>query len=164
MHIAITIWVIVASIRWGDWKNWERYYSTMLYIASANLLYQFFAQKYFILWEVQEELFLNQSMVVMLHTFVINPLAAFIFLSNFPDRFRKQIIHIIKWIIIFISVEWAGLNLGKITHSNGWNLGWSTFFVLVMLPMLVLHYKRKIWVLVVSVFFVLFYLYVFEYI
>jgi hypothetical protein len=164
LHIIISLWVILASLRWGDLKNWERYYPTMLYIISANLLYLFFAHTQFHLWEVQEGLFLNYSLVVMLHTFVINPLATFLFLSNYPEGLLKQIFHIIKWIAIFIIVEWVGLKFGKITHSNGWNLLWSILFVTVMFVLLRLHYNHKIWALVLSVFVVLFYLVVFDYI
>ncbi|WP_204498216.1 CBO0543 family protein [Aquibacillus albus] len=163
LHIVIAIWVIVASIRWGDWKRWEQYYPTMLYIISAGLVYEFFAQTQFHLWKMNGEWLLNHSIATLLHIFIINPLATFIFLSNYPDPLPKQLFHITKWVIIFLIVEWAGLHFDYITHSNGWSLGWSALFLFKMFPILRLHFTHKLWAITLSVFCVLFYLFIFDY-
>lgn len=163
MHFALAIWLLVAVWLWADWKNWERYYSTLLYMACMGVLYLFFAEQFFYLWKFQPDFLLNQPGVASLHTFWINPMIAFLFLSHYPTDHRRKLIHYLKWFIIFILIEWLAHQYGRITYQNGWNLGWSVFFDLIMLPMLRLHYTHKLWALAVSFFWILFFLFLFGY-
>ena len=160
MHVALGLWAILAAIRWGDWKNWERYYPTMLYIACMGLLYQFFSLSYFSLWTINHDFFFNDSTAKLLHILLINPLSAFIFLSNYPKENNKikKIQHYVKWCLIFLVTEWIGNYFSLITYHNGWTFGWSVLFVIVMFLMLRLHYLKKLVALPLSVFWIIFYL------
>jgi hypothetical protein len=149
LHILISLWVLLASWRWGDWKNFKLYYPTMLYIALFNLLYVFFAHEFFHLWELKSDIG-NHTTTFLLHSFIINPFSAFLFLSNYPSKFKSQILHTLKWIFLFLIVEWVGYKLGRIAYFNGWNFWWSVLFIMVMFPMLRLHYVKPVLTLFLS--------------
>ena len=163
IHFLLTAWVIVAAWKWGDWKNWDRYYPTLWYFTAMSLLYEFFANDYYRLWTLQPDFFFNHTTVVLIHTFVIYPLSGFIFLSNFPETRAKQIVHYLKWIFIYIFLEWIGMLYGYITYENEWALGWSFFFVIIMFPMIRLHFVKKFTALGISIFWTVFFLVIFEY-
>jgi hypothetical protein len=164
LHLLLSILILLASARWGDWKNWKQYYPTMLFISIANLMYKLFAHTYFHLWElVPDFIIFNKLSVFFLHGLIINPFSAFLFLSKYPkDKFR-QFYHTLLWVIIYLSVEWVAVEIGSIVHDNGWNMGWSAVFVLTMFPMLRLHFLHPFIALILSSILTVFYLFVFDY-
>jgi hypothetical protein len=164
MHIIFIILVIFFALLKGDWKSWEDYYPTMLYISLSTFLYEFISHSHFHLWELQETPILTLMNVHFAHNLIINPLLAFVFLSNYPSRLKKQLIYTLKWIIPFLLAEWVGEHFGILTYHNGWHFGWSSLFVIIMFPMIRLHHVKKLWALILSVFFAVFYLAVFNYI
>lgn len=143
MHIAITLWAIAASWRAWSWERFHTFHATLLYIAAMNVLYLFFTAGY-PLWKMQPDLGLPSSIVDMLYTFIIFPCTAILFLAHYPESLKAQTYHILKWTIIYISVEWVGDLFGRITYHHGWNLGWSLLFVIMMFLMFRLHYKRPL--------------------
>lgn len=161
MHIAITVWAILAAWHWGDWKNLNQYHATMLYMPFMNLFYLFLTSTY-PLWRLQPDLGLPFTIVVALYSFIVFPCTVLIYLSHYPDPPKKQILHIIKWVVIYIGVEWVGNMLTRITYGHDWHLGWSFLFVLVMFPMLRLHYKKPILAYLVSFFVIVLLLYLFD--
>jgi hypothetical protein len=165
LHIVIAISLIFASLRWGDWKNWERYYPTMLYLALSCTIYEFISHQYFHLWEIEPHYLTNETVTHILHSVLIYPLSAYLFLSNYSEgKWTKQIIYITKWVILFIGIEWILTILKIISHVNGWTLGWSLFFDIVMFLMLRLHYVKPKLALLLSIFWTFFYLFKFNYI
>jgi hypothetical protein len=156
--------VIIFSLIKGDWRNWENYYPTMLYISLSTFLYEFISHSHFHLWELQEKPLLNLMNVHFLHNLILNPLVAFVYLSLYPSGHKKQIIYTLKWILMFLLLEWIGEHFGILTYHNGWHFGWSTLFVIIMFPMVRLHHVHKLWALILSVFFAVFFLVVFDYI
>ncbi len=161
MHLILLIMVITYSLIKGDWKNWEKYYPTMLYISLSTFLYEFISHSHYQLWELQEDSLFNLMNVHFAHDLIINSLISFVYLSNFPNSLKKQIAYTIKWILLFTVFEWVGVELGKITHHNGWHMGWSVLFNCVMFPMIRLHFMKPLYALILSVFFTLFYLFMF---
>lgn len=167
MHVTIGLAVLVASFKWANWKEWERYYPTILYIIALNLLYKFFALSKFHLWKLSsQDFFFNSHMGIMVwHIFIINTLLTFIYLSNFPEEeLKKKIVYILKWVLLFILIEILLLKSNHINYYHGWSLGWTAFFDLVMFSMLRLHYKKPLLAIVLSITNIFFYLVVFDYI
>jgi hypothetical protein len=39
--IAVCIMDVLVAWLWGDWRNWKKYQSTILYIITCDLLYNF---------------------------------------------------------------------------------------------------------------------------
>lgn len=165
MHIILVIMVLSFSIVKGDWKNWQTYYPTMLYISLGSFLYEFIAHSNFHLWEFRESFVAHNLMNIhFMHNLIINPLVAFVFLSNYPNRQKEQIIYMLKWIMIFLFVEWISKYFEILSYHNGWNFGWSALFVIIMFPMVRLHHVRTFRALLLSILFAVFFLGVFEYI
>jgi hypothetical protein len=166
LHLTIGLAVLVASFKWANWKEWERYYPTIIYIIASNLLYKFFALSKFHLWKLSsQDFFLNSHMAIYLwHILFVNTLLTFIYLSNFPeDELKRKVFYIFKWTVFFALTELLLLKLNHINYYNGWSLAWTTLFDLVMFGMLRLHYKKPLWALILSIPTTLFYLIVFDY-
>jgi len=72
-----------------------------------------------------------------------------IFLGHFPLKRKKQITWILLWVVIFLLIETVNLTLGGISHHNGWSLGWSLYFNIMMFSILGIHHVKPIlaWVL-----------------
>jgi len=161
MHMAILVFSIFAIWYWGDWRNWKKYHTTMLYVAVGNLLYHLIYHDY-LLWKLQSSIlfrihFIGESV----YSFIILPCTALIFLTNYPENFKGQIFRIAKFLLIYISLEWIASMYGFIIYQNNWNFGWSVLWDLMMFPMLGLHYKRPLKAYIVSIFIVIIILYFF---
>ncbi|WP_010530273.1 CBO0543 family protein [Lentibacillus jeotgali] len=143
MHILIIFLVVIAAWRCGDWSRFYQFHATMLYITAMNLLYFFFTTDYPI-WSFHSDFGVPEHVLDLLHAFIVLPLTVMIFLSKFPDGRIHKVLYIGKWVLLYIIFEWAGQHLGAIEYANGWSIGWSFLFVLVMFPILRLHYARPL--------------------
>lgn len=150
MHVALSIFVIFAVWRWGDWKNWQKYHTTMLYFALGNLTYNFLTASYF-LWRFNSDFLSNHTLTEMLYTFIIFPGTALLFLSNYPKTKKEQLKHYIRWVAIYVLVELAFIFTDHIHYQHGWNLGWSAAFDVIMFPILYLFYKKPIIAYLISI-------------
>lgn len=135
----------------------------MVYLACFQLLYEFFSHEKFYLWRLEPDPVFNYTSVVMLHTFCIYPLTAFLYLTRFPEVEWKAAVHIAKWVLIYIGVEWVGYRLGYITYSHGWNCWWSLFFDVHMFLMLRFHHTKPVWSIPMTILSIFFYLILFGY-
>lgn len=162
MNLIIAILVILLAIWKGDWRNWEAYYPSMLYIALAAFVYEFISYDQFQLWQLEKGPFLNNMNAHFVHNLIINPFTIMVYLSNYPSE-GKKIWYNFRWIIIFWLVECLASWMKVITYHNGWNLGWSLLFTIMMFPMVRLHYVNKRLALPLSVFFTVLLLVMFDY-
>ena len=141
MHIAVVILAIFSTWKWGDWKNWQKYHSTMVYMAMGSLLY---TSLYYDHWLWQIRLFGNFVIADALTTFIILPLTCLMFLTDYPDSVNKQLFRIIKFITVYFLFEVVYYIYGFIVYTNGWNLLWSLAWDCMMFPMLILHHKKPL--------------------
>ncbi|MDF2675115.1 MAG: hypothetical protein K0R09_3384, partial [Clostridiales bacterium] len=73
---------IISAYKWGDWKNWKRYYPTMLFFGMGDLIYfSFFHNK--LLWAFTPSL-LVRSINELFIIFTVFFSTTLLFLSNFP--------------------------------------------------------------------------------
>lgn len=139
--IHAVLW-IAAAYKLGDWKNWRKYYPTVLFMGMGNLIY-LMAFKNKVLWAfnpggitpIISELF------VILTIFFCTVL---IFLTHFPNTLFKQLQYIILWDAIYIIIEVLMLNIGMQVNSNGWSIWWSIFHNFYMFPLLAIHHKSPL--------------------
>jgi hypothetical protein len=162
MHLGLGLWLLLAVLRWGDWGNFRHYYPTMVYVTTCKLLYELIAHESFYLWRLQPDFGTNFLEVVILHAFFIYPFSAFLFLSNYPKEWCKQIFHYLKWMFIYASLEWIGWKYGKITYHNGWNFGWSLLFLVNMFVLIRIHFVSYLWAVLFTVLSTLFYMFLFN--
>jgi hypothetical protein len=136
------VWILCAY-KWGDWKNWRRYYPTMLFFGMGDLIYKLVFQGK-ILWKFESNLIvepINELFVI----FTIFFSTALLFLSNFPKKLSRQIIRILIYIVVYMCIEIFTTLMGMEKSYNGWNLWWSLLFNCVMFPLLILHHKNPLW-------------------
>jgi hypothetical protein len=161
MHLVFNALFILAGIKWGDWKRWREYYSTILFIICVDLFKNFILYNYW-MWTYQEVFFgenilRNHTFINLLIMVIAYPSTILIFLGRYPQGRWKQFFWISLWIFIYWIVEYINLKyLDLINHHNGWNMWWSLLFLMVMFPMLRIHYKNPLVAWGLSVVFILF--------
>ncbi|OEH85342.1 hypothetical protein BHU72_04410 [Desulfuribacillus stibiiarsenatis] len=144
MHIGTAIIAIIATWYYGDWQNWQKYHTTLLFVVLGDLLYNTMTANYF-LWQYQVDDFLaHYSFTKLLYTFIVLPCSVLIFLYNFPLSWKGKILRTLKWVFIYGVWEYGFYITGRIEYQHGWNIGWSIAFLLVMFPLIRLHQTRPI--------------------
>ncbi|GHH96945.1 CBO0543 family protein [Neobacillus kokaensis] len=162
MHLIFNALFLGAGLRWGDWKNWKRYHSTILFLWFGDLLYNILCYEYK-MWEynesiMAENLLSNHTVISLLIMFVAYPATILIYLGQFPKETSKSIIWILCWVALYSLIEYINLRyLDLVSHHHGWTIGWSILFNVMLFPMLRLHYKKPMIAMLVSIPIVLFF-------
>ena len=144
---------ILCAWKWGDWRNWTKYLSTIQYLIIGDMLENLFTKNYSLWSYPHPPNFLPTHLLNSLFMmFTIYPSTMLIFLYHFPkSKLFKQILYMLIWIILWLVFELIMVFNGLCVYSHGWTYGWSVVFVFIMVPMLVLHYKRPLWAYILSV-------------
>lgn len=161
MHVALAIFMIFAVWRWGDWRNWSKYHTVMLFFALGNLLYNFLTAGHF-LWRLESVLLPNHTVTEMLYTFIIFPASALLFICNYPQGKLKIFLHYVYWVALYVGVEAIMMVTDFIKYQYGWSLWWSAGFDMIMFPMLYLYYKRPLIAYIISIPIALFLIWYFD--
>ncbi|OIK13485.1 hypothetical protein BIV60_13965 [Bacillus sp. MUM 116] len=151
--IIIGFVAILCAWKWGDWKNWIQYLSTIQYFIIGDMLYNLLTWD-FPLWSYPRSpnLLPNHLFNNLFLMFTLYPSTMLVYLYRFPkNHLIKQILYILSWIILWLIFELIMILYGNCVYSHGWTFGWSVVFVCVMVPMLLLHYKHPGWAYVLSV-------------
>ena len=134
-------WVICAY-KFGDWKNWRKYYPTMLFFGMGDLIYiSVFHDRP--LWMFSTD-FLVPSLNELFVIFTIFFSTTLIFLSRYPDKLSSQLKYNTFWILLYIGIELATGAIGMIESHNGWNIKWSILHDTIQFPLIALHHKRPV--------------------
>ena len=156
MHLLFNGLFLIAGIKWGDWRDWSKYHSTILFLWFGDLLYNFLCYDY-IMWEYKESRFglnllPNHMAISLLIMFVCYPATVLIYLGKFPSKTINIVIWVLFWVALFSLIEYINLRyLELVSHHNNWTMGWSVLFNMILFPMLRLHYKYPITALLISV-------------
>jgi hypothetical protein len=148
-HIIIAVLFILASLKWGDWKNWQKYYPTILFFITGNLIYIILTYNY-PLWEFESPLF-KCTVSNLLVTLIDFSTGTILYLSNMPKGILKQVLWVLFWILLEATVETVAHWLGFFSYHNGWNIWWTLLFNCFMFPLLWLHYKKPLLALLSSI-------------
>jgi hypothetical protein len=163
VHIFIAILTIFFVWKQKVYKEWSKYHATMLYFPICDLTYNFICTNYW-LWKFDNDVLLPHTILELVHFFITFPGTVLLFLAQYPEKkaIQRKITYYLTWIGIYFVGEWLLLQVGGIIHSNGWSLGWSFFFDLIMFPMLRLHYKHPLIAYILSVPIATFFIYLFD--
>jgi hypothetical protein len=135
----------MSAFKWGDWRRWEKYYPTILFVICLDLFSSILMYEH-PLWVFKESLFLPGHILTdFLITFFMFPSVILIFLANYPKKKLPQIRWILLWIFIFSLTEYIAIISGLATYRNGWNLVWSVLFNCVMFPTIIIHHRQPLW-------------------
>lgn len=157
--IYASIWFL-ALWKWGDWKNWQKYYATILFFFIGDFIYLYLLSDQYPMWKYTPPA--SDSSVGVTNTHVSlsimaikYPATALIYLSKFPDHNKqKQLLYIGCWVIIYIINEAVDLKFNLIKYYNGWNLWWSVLFDVVMFSILRIHYRNPLLAWLLSIGFI----------
>jgi hypothetical protein len=141
-YFLISIFSIFACYKRGHWKQWDKYYSTILFFITGDTIYNILFQNN-LLWRYVSPV-LNHTIINMIIAFTVYPSTVLFFLPNHPKGILRQLIHFFLWISLYISVEYISFCLGYFKYDNGWNTLCSVIFNIGLFPLLYLHYKKPL--------------------
>ncbi|MDR3539579.1 MAG: hypothetical protein P4L69_01215 [Desulfosporosinus sp.] len=144
----LTIITLVITWKWGDWKHWKQYYSTILFWALGNLIYLYltFDKP---LWEFTT--IIPQPLADLLMSLLIFPCVCLLFLPHFPNKkIVKKLLYIGLWVFLFSFVELWALQIHHFAYANGWKFLYSVIFNMGMFTLLQIHYKEPRWAWIIS--------------
>ncbi len=140
--IGLAVITVVICLFKGDWRNWEKYHSTILFFISADLLHNLFGYNK-PLWQYTSP-YANHLLTNLFVCSIIYPCTILIFIPNRPNGRLNLILYITKWVAVFSLVEYCAHVLGLFKYYNGWSLIYSILFCYIMFPMLLLHYSKPL--------------------
>lgn len=131
---------LFAAWRWGDWRNWQNYYPTMLFTMLVNITASYLAYHHLLWVFTSDKFFTTHTVLNIFNTFTILPLTALLFLSHLPRTTRlKKCLYIILWILLYSLIEAVDQHQGGITYQHGWSFWWSVLLNCTMFPILAIH-------------------------
>lgn len=157
----IIIYMILARL-FIDWNRWKEFYPTIQFFIICNLVYNFLFYQH-TLWKYKSVTlpWLNHTLIELVFTFFIIPIALLIYLQHFPSG-KKRYLYIGAWITYFTFMEFICKRMGLFVYDNGWHIGWSALFNLIAFIILRLHYKNYLTAFFVSAIFMIILLFVFH--
>ncbi|MGG3563049.1 CBO0543 family protein [Neobacillus rhizosphaerae] len=161
MHIVLNALFLLAGIKWGDWKNWKAYYSTILFFIGGDLLKNSLLHNHR-MWSYQEVYFGQQFLIGhmainLMIAIIVYPATILIYLGHFPRSIKKQILWVSLWVFLYSGIE--GINfyfLNLINYDHNWNLLWSIFFNIVMFTVLRVHFLKPLLAWAISIIWMIF--------
>ncbi|WP_064092330.1 CBO0543 family protein [Rossellomorea aquimaris] len=153
----LTLLFIYIFIGWkfGNWKEFHSYYSTILFFIIGDLLSQFLLYDYS-MWkfqaisELDQSLKLNHTLISLLKMIVQYTVTVAIFIGRLPSSLLKKVIWVGIWTGIFAITEGFTHFIGIMTYHHGWHFGWDLIFNVMMLSVLIIHHKRPIVAWIIS--------------
>ena len=140
---------LISAYKWGDLKNWKKYYLTMTFVGMCDLIYiTVFNDKP--LWDFPTNFLVSPLDELLLIFGVLFP-TTLVFLSHYPKKLFSQIVYNSMWIGIYMSLEFINLKLGTIEYYNGWNFWWSLLHNTIQFPLIALHHKNPILAWIIGV-------------
>ncbi len=146
-RICLLLIFLIAVMRLGDWKNWQKYYSTVLFVIIANLLVSFLTYHH-VLWYYNPDILVKTSSTVeLLNSFFMLPVSTFIYLSKYPTGNKLyQYGYVVLWVCIYVGLEFIDHYVVKgISYGNGWSASASAIFDIAIFSIIRLHYLRPLW-------------------
>ncbi|WP_449621949.1 CBO0543 family protein [Robertmurraya sp. Marseille-Q9965] len=159
--ISVLLWLF-ALWKWGDWKNWEKYYGTILFFMLGDFLYLYLLSDHYPMWKyTPPDIFgkydLANTHISLAIILIKYPATILIFLSKFPaQNIIRQILYFAFWVILYGVNELVDLQFNNITYDNGWTFWWSVFFNAVMFFILWVHFKKPLVAWLLSIIFIIY--------
>lgn len=149
--IIVTSIVIIVAWRFSDWKNWEKYYSTILFTIALSMTVSLLIYENS-LWYFKGTLFLsNHTLTDLWMAYIYYPPLILLYLSCYPfeKHFRNQAGYIVIWTLLWAIIEGLYTIAGLTLYYNNWNFWWSLFIWFLMFIGIRLHYTRPLltWIL-----------------
>lgn len=138
----------LASWKWGDWRNWQKYYPTILYVILGNMASELLMYRT-PLWEYSD-MFGDYMVLLIGQMVLLFPGMVILYLSLYPQKPVHQVLYILAWTLGFTLLEAAAMRTNTFDHYRGWNIWYTALHDLVMFLLLRLHFKKPLLVWPVS--------------
>lgn len=142
MHITAIIMSLLICYKWGDWRHWNKYYSTIQFFIIGDLMYNVLFNNTMLWRYVCPSL--NHTLINLFIMITVYPSTILVFIPHYPKGVINQVIYIFSWTVLYVVVEYISCVLGSFKHDNGWNIVWSSIFCIIMFPLIYLHYRRPL--------------------
>jgi hypothetical protein len=153
--VGVTLFWIVLTLIFVDWKNWKTYYPTVLFICTINFINTIITSKY-TLWHYEKTPLTPNSLTADFMVIFLNltPMVL-LFLSRYPYKssFVKQGIYFMSWVTVNSILEAIFVSLHMMTYHHGWTYWWSVFLWAAMFILIRIHASNPLlaWLLCVFV-------------
>ena len=147
--IFISVASIIICYKLGDWRNWRRYYPTILFFILSSIACAFLTYNH-PLW-LYHSTVINHTFTDLFITITVYPCTVMMFISHLPNKITKIILHISIYVAAYTIGEFIAVKLGYFTYQNGWNIWYTLIFNYLMFPMLILHYKKPIYAWIIAI-------------
>lgn len=149
----LSLFLLAAWVH-ADWKNWQKYYPTILYATVESLTASYLTYHH-TLWIFNPGAVVTTHTVVeLINAFVVLPAVTFTFLSKYPfnERVVRQFVYVFFWVSIFAVAECiAHYIIGSIGYDHGWSWKVSVVFDIGLFTILRVHHTRPFWAWCLSV-------------
>ena len=159
LKIIIITGYVFACFKWGNWRNWQVYYSTILYVIIGDLVYNFIFYN-FTLWKYEK--FIGHTFTDVLIAFSVFPCVIILFFTHLPHQKLKQFLYIVVWTCINTALEYICHITGYLSYSNNWNILWSAAMYFIAFILVLMHFKRPLITWIISDVFAILTMLVFE--
>ncbi|WP_110840812.1 CBO0543 family protein [Paenibacillus flagellatus] len=150
VFIILAIAFILAAWKWGDWRTWQKYHSTILYFLFCDALYNYFTYEY-PLWRHTPISWIPSYTGIELLAMICFACTPLIYLGRFPNKRWKSISWVFLWVSLYSAIEGGLYLLGAMKYDHGWTFLHSVLFNMLMFPMLRLHFKHPLFTYLLSV-------------
>lgn len=146
-RICLLTGFLAAAWKWADWKNWERYYPSILFVMVVNLSVGYLGYHHSFWIFNPDALVDTETVVELLNTYVSLSVTTLLFLSHLPAKgWQQQLKHIFLWVFIYGGIEgFDHYFIGGISYEHGWSYGCSLLFDCAMFTTIRVHYSRPLW-------------------
>ncbi|MFL6562333.1 MAG: CBO0543 family protein, partial [Bacillus sp. (in: firmicutes)] len=128
LRLIIPFIYLIGSWRLSDWRNWKKYYPTILFIISVDFFISILMYDY-PLWTFHGSLIIpNHTIADFIIAFTTFSQIVLIYLSRYPyhSKWYRQIVYLALWVIFEVIIEGIFLFSNLISYHHGWNFGWSS--------------------------------------
>ena len=147
IRIVLPFIYMAGTWRFGDWRNWKKYYPTILFIISVDFFISILMYES-PLWTIQGSLLIpNHTIADFFMVFLSFSQMVLIYLSNYPykSKWYRQFIYVGLWALLYILIEIIFMYAKLISYQNGWNIWWSMLVWIFMFIGLRLHHTKPLW-------------------
>ncbi|MTI49586.1 CBO0543 family protein [Sporosalibacterium faouarense] len=144
LHLLTIFGLVIIMFIFGDWRNWRKYYPTILFLIAGNLFYNHMVQD-MRLWEWTTPFFTHQFSSA-LWSFTVYPTMVLIYMPYYPKEksYIKQILFILCYVVGFSMIEYILYYFKHITYQNGWKYLHSIAVYFLMFSIMIVHHRRPI--------------------
>jgi hypothetical protein len=132
------VWWVIGLVL-IDWSQWQKGYATVL----AGIVGSFFLDMTFVyqgFWKYHDPILPGMWPNITLNL-GLYPIGTWIFVQKLPHRFWQRAVWVVLGASILIAVEFHLFSTGHIRYDHGWNIGYSWVANVVLLVLLMLHYR-----------------------